>query len=45
MTSEHQNLLDEWNSISALLVHPTLNEIKDVIGAQELNGLVNETQD
>lgn len=45
LTSEHQNLLDEWNSISALLVHPTLNEIKDVIGAEELNGLVNETQD
>ena len=45
LTSEHQNLLNEWNSISALLVHPTLNEIKDVIGAEELNGLVNETED
>lgn len=45
MTSQHQDLLDEWNSISALLVHPTLNEIKDVIGAQDLNGLVNDKAD
>ncbi len=44
LTSENQELLDEWNSISALLVHPTLNEIKDVVGAEKLNGLVNETQ-
>lgn len=26
-------LLDEWNSISAMLVHPTLNEISDILGA------------
>ncbi len=39
LTAENQNLLDEWNSISALLVHPTLNEIKDVIGAEKLNNL------
>jgi soluble lytic murein transglycosylase-like protein len=45
LTAEHQELLDEWNSISALLVHPTLNEIKDVIGADELNGLVNDKND
>lgn len=45
LTSQHQDLLDEWNSISALLVHPTLNEIKDIIGAEELNGLVNEKAD
>src|SRR5215213_9213385 len=45
LTAEHQSLLDEWNQISALLVHPTLNEIKDVIGANELNGLVNDKQD
>lgn len=45
LTSQHQDLLDEWNSISALLVHPTLNEIKDVIGASELNGLINEKAD
>jgi soluble lytic murein transglycosylase-like protein len=45
LTAEHQDLLDEWNSISALLVHPTLNEIKDVIGADELNGLVNDKSD
>lgn len=41
MTAEHRDLLDEWNSISALLVHPTLNEIKDVIGAENINDLVN----
>ncbi len=45
LTGEHQNLLDEWNSISALLVHPTLNEIKDVIGAEDLNNLVNDKED
>ncbi len=45
LTSENQHLLDEWNSISALLVHPTINEIKDVIGAEELNGLVNDQVD
>lgn len=27
-----QGLLDEWNSISALLVHPTLNEVGDILG-------------
>lgn len=42
LTSEHQELLDEWNSISALLVHPTLNELKDVIGAEELGSLVDD---
>ncbi len=45
LTSDHQDYLDEWNSISALLVHPTLNEIKDVVGAEELNGLVNDKED
>jgi soluble lytic murein transglycosylase-like protein len=45
LTADHQELLDEWNSISALIVHPTLNEIKDVIGADELNGLVNDKND
>jgi soluble lytic murein transglycosylase-like protein len=45
LTADHQELLDEWNSISALLVHPTLNEIKDVIGADSLNGLVNDKND
>lgn len=38
MTSEHQDLLDEWNTISALLVHPTLNEIGNFIGADIQNG-------
>ncbi len=45
LTADHQDLLDEWNSVSALLVHPTLNEIKDVIGAQDLVGLVNDRKD
>ena len=45
MTGEHRDLLDEWNSISALLVHPTLNEIKDVIGAEDINELVNNRAD
>jgi hypothetical protein len=30
LTKDHQYLLDEWNTISALLVHPTLNEIDSV---------------
>ena len=34
-----QNLLDEWNSISALLVHPTINEIKNIVGAEDLTKL------
>jgi hypothetical protein len=38
MTSDNQDLLDEWNSISALLVHPTLNEIGNYIGADFQNG-------
>ncbi len=45
MTTDHRDLLDEWNSISALLVHPTLNEIKDVIGAEDINDLVNNRAD
>lgn len=45
MTAEHRDMLDEWNSISALLVHPTLNEIKDLIGAEDLNDLVNNRAD
>lgn len=45
MTAEHRDLLDEWNSISALLVHPTLNEIKDVIGAEDINDLINNRAD
>ncbi len=32
------DLLDEWNSISALLVHPTLNEISDILGANIAGG-------
>ena len=33
----HEDLLDEWNSISALLVHPTLNEIGNILGANVQN--------
>lgn len=32
-----QNLLDEWNSISALLVHPTLNEVGNILGVNVQN--------
>ncbi|MET0751951.1 MAG: transglycosylase SLT domain-containing protein [Pyrinomonadaceae bacterium] len=40
-------LLDEWNSISALLVHPTLNEVGNILGANVQNaeiGGVREVQ-
>ncbi|HEY0429773.1 MAG TPA: transglycosylase SLT domain-containing protein [Pyrinomonadaceae bacterium] len=30
-------MLDEWNSISALLVHPTLNEVGNILGANLQN--------
>ena len=33
-------LLDEWNSISALLVHPTLNEVGNILGANLESGEV-----
>ncbi|MER3426995.1 MAG: hypothetical protein C4334_02670 [Pyrinomonas sp.] len=32
LTEENRALLDEWNQISALLVHPTLNEVSDILG-------------
>ena len=31
-------LLDEWNSISALVVHPTLNEVGNILGANLESG-------
>jgi soluble lytic murein transglycosylase-like protein len=40
-------MLDEWNSISALLVHPTLNEVGNILGANVQNaeiGGVKEVQ-
>ncbi len=40
LTHEHQALLDEWNQVSALLVHPTLNEVSDFLGADVLGGEV-----
>lgn len=36
--ADRPDLLDEWNSISALLVHPTLNEIGDILGADLATG-------
>lgn len=45
LLSENQHLLDEWNSISAFLVHPTINEIKDVIGAASLNDIADNKID
>jgi soluble lytic murein transglycosylase-like protein len=44
MTAEYQDLLDEWNSISALLVHPTLNEVGDFLGANVLDGEISGTE-
>jgi soluble lytic murein transglycosylase-like protein len=38
LTKNNQELLDEWNAVSALLVHPTLNEISDLLGANILAG-------
>lgn len=38
LTHEYQDLLDEWNSISAYLVHPTVNEIGNYLGANVLGG-------
>lgn len=42
--SGQQEMLDEWNSISALLVHPTLNEVGNILGANvqnaEIGGVV-----
>ncbi|MBC7798480.1 MAG: transglycosylase SLT domain-containing protein, partial [Pyrinomonadaceae bacterium] len=38
LTNEYKDLLDEWNSISAFLVHPTINEIGDFLGANVLKG-------
>jgi soluble lytic murein transglycosylase-like protein len=35
-----QELLDEWNQISALLVHPAINEVSDFLGANVLGGEV-----
>lgn len=32
LTKDKQEYLDEWNAISALLVHPTLNEVSDFLG-------------
>ena len=38
LTGEHQELLDEWNAISALMVHPTLNEVGDFLGVKITSG-------
>jgi len=40
-----QFFLDEWNAISALLVHPTLNELGNIFGANLLDGEVRGAQD
>ena len=33
-----ESLVDEWNDISALLVHPVLNEMGNLLGADQLTG-------
>lgn len=38
LTKNEQLLLDEWNAISALLVHPTLNEVGNILGANVIDG-------
>ena len=38
LTKDQQALLDEWNAISALLVHPTLNEVGNILGANVMGG-------
>ncbi|HEV7905261.1 MAG TPA: transglycosylase SLT domain-containing protein [Pyrinomonadaceae bacterium] len=38
LTKEQQPLLDEWNAISALLVHPAINEVSDFLGANVIGG-------
>ena len=43
--AQKQDLLDEWNSISALLVHPTLNEIGDMLGANVQNTKAARTEE
>lgn len=44
LTKENQAQLDEWNSISALLVNPTLNEVGDYVGANVMGGGVRGAQ-
>lgn len=39
------DLLDEWNSISALLVHPTLNEVGDILGTDLTSGEISGAKD
>src|SRR6185295_17571000 len=38
LTKDQPQLLDEWNAISALLVHPTLNEVGNILGANIIGG-------
>lgn len=40
-----QEWLDEWNQISALLVHPALNEVSDFLGANVLGGEIHGAQE
>ena len=44
LTKDQQLLLDEWNAISALLVHPTLNEVGNILGANVMGGEVQGAQ-
>jgi len=45
LTKDQQLLLDEWNAISALLVHPTLNEVGNILGANVMGGEVRGAQE
>lgn len=45
LTKDQQLLLDEWNAISALLVHPTLNEVGNILGANLIGGELGGAQE
>jgi hypothetical protein len=45
LTQIPAELLDEWNAISALMVHPVLNEIGNLIGADVAGGEFKDRRD
>jgi Transglycosylase SLT domain len=45
LTKDQQSLLDEWNAISGLLVHPTLNEVGNILGANVMGGEFRDAQE
>ncbi len=45
LTVENQELLDEWNSISAFIVHPAKNELNDAVSGPALAEMANVRTD